>query len=142
MRDIPGVIVSVVAAAMTFLVLFLVLHWSLLVSALLCVGVYAGVLLLSKPVGKLTGKQETVFLEQDEREELLREARGDLAELNEAAGAITDDTVRSDAKALHKTGVRILDYLEENPDKIRQARRFFTYYLDTAAKLMLSLIHI
>lgn len=58
MRDIPGVIVSVVAAAMTFLVLFLVLHWSLLVSALLCVGVYAGVLLLSKPAGKLTGKQE------------------------------------------------------------------------------------
>ena len=30
----------------------------------------------------------------------------------------------------------ILAYLEENPDKIKLARRFFTYYLDTAAKLL------
>ena len=36
-------------------------------------------------------------------------------------------------QALYATGARILTYLEENPDKIKLARRFFTYYLDTAA---------
>lgn len=32
--------------------------------------------------------------------------------------------------------MRILDYLKENPDKIKLARRFFTYYLDTTAKIL------
>ena len=31
---------------------------------------------------------------------------------------------------------RALLYLEENPEKISLARRFFTYYLDLAAKLL------
>ena len=44
--------------------------------------------------------------------------------------------MRKDAQALYATGARILTYLEENPDKIKLARRFFTYYLDTAAKLL------
>ena len=29
-----------------------------------------------------------------------------------------------------------MNYLQENPDKIKLARRFFTYYLDTAARLL------
>ena len=62
MRDIPGVIVSVVEAAMTFLVLFPVLPWSLLVGALLCLGVYAGVLLPSTTAGMQTGTPETVIV--------------------------------------------------------------------------------
>ena len=136
MKDVAGMIVSVLTAAVTFLVLFLLLQWNLLVSALLCVGVYFGVLLLSKPVRKISGSREASLTEQEERDELLREAREDLRDLDRAAGAITDASVRADAEALHKTGMRILSYLEENPDKIRQARRFFTYYLDTAAKLL------
>ena len=44
--------------------------------------------------------------------------------------------MRQDAQILYATGVRILAYLKENPDKIKLARRFFTYYLDTAAKLL------
>ena len=44
--------------------------------------------------------------------------------------------MQRDACMLHGTGKRILAYLEENPDKINLARRFFTYYLDTAASLL------
>ena len=41
-----------------------------------------------------------------------------------------------DVEELYGTGMRIYAYLEENPGKIKLARRFFTYYLDTAAKLV------
>ena len=50
--------------------------------------------------------------------------------------AIHGVVIKADGEKLLGTGVRILRYLGKNPDKIRQARRFFTYYLDTAAKLL------
>ena len=44
--------------------------------------------------------------------------------------------MRRDAEALNSSGLQILGYLRENPDKVMPARRFFTYYLDTAARLI------
>ena len=64
------------------------------------------------------------------------DAQADLADIDKAVKEIKTSSVRQDAQALYATGARILTYLEENPDKIKLARRFFTYYLDTAAKLL------
>ncbi|HIX60087.1 MAG TPA: 5-bromo-4-chloroindolyl phosphate hydrolysis family protein, partial [Candidatus Blautia gallistercoris] len=47
-----------------------------------------------------------------------------------------DTAVKQNAEVLFGTGTRILSYLQENPDKIKLARRFFNYYLDMAAKLL------
>lgn len=135
MKDTARMVWSVLTAAIVFLVLFLLLHWNLFISILLCAGVYFGMILILKPAKKQSLPPPVIPLDDDEKE-LLGEAEADLAELGKAAGAITDAGVRSEAETLHKTGMRILDYLKENPDKIRKARRFFTYYLDTAAKLL------
>ena len=72
----------------------------------------------------------------EEIRQLLDDAQADLADIDKAVKEIKTSSVRQDAQALYATGARILTYLEENPDKIKLARRFFTYYLDTAAKLL------
>ena len=72
----------------------------------------------------------------EEIQKLLDDAQTDLADIDKAVKAIADPAVQHNAQALYATGTRILAYLKENPDKIKLARRFFTYYLDTAAKLL------
>ena len=59
-----------------------------------------------------------------------------MKQIGKAAREITNIKTRQDAEALEAGGKRILAYLQENPEKIGMARRFFTYYLDTAAGLL------
>ena len=136
MKDAPRMIISTLIAAALFLFLFLLLHWNLLVCILLCVGVYFGLFFLLKPSRKIGGIDVESLPGGEEIQKLLDDAQADLANIHKAVKAIAEPAVQRDGKALYDTGTRILAYLKENPNKIRLARRFFTYYLDTAAKLL------
>ena len=129
-------IVSSLLASAVFLVLFLLFRWNLIVCILLCVGIYFGLFLLLKPSRKIAGIDVESMPGGEEIRQLLDDAQADLADIDETVKEIKAPSVRQDAQALCATGARILTYLEENPDKIKLARRFFTYYLDTAAKLL------
>ena len=129
-------IVSTLIAAILFLLLFLLLHWNLVVCILLCVGVYFGLFFLLKPNRKIAGIDVESLPGGEEIQKLLDDAQADLADIDKAVMAIADPAVQQDAQALYATGTKILAYLKKNPDKIKLARRFFTYYLDTAAKLL------
>ena len=136
MKDTKRMLTAAVIAALLFLFLFLGMHWNLLVAVLLSVGVYIGFLILLKPDPE-NGKMYVESMPGgEELEKLLKDARKDLVAMEESIGAIRDSHVQRDACMLHGTGKRILAYLEENPDKINLARRFFTYYLDMAASLL------
>lgn len=129
-------IVSSLLASAVFLVLFLLFRWNLIVCILLCVGIYFGLFLLLKPSRRIAGIDVESLPGGEEIQKLLDDAQADLADIDKAVKEIKAPSVRQDAQALCATGARILAYLEENPDKIKLARRFFTYYLDTAAKLL------
>ena len=136
MRDIPRMIVSSLLASAVFLVLFLLFRWNLIVCILLCVGIYFGLFLLLKPSRRIAGIDVESLPGGEEIQKLLDDAQADLGDIDQAVKAIADPAVQQDAQALYATGTGILAYLNENPDKIKLARRFFTYYLDTAAKLL------
>lgn len=129
-------IVSSLLASAVFLVLFLLFRWNLIVCILLCVGIYFGLFLLLKPSRRIAGIDVESLPGGEEIQKLLDDAQADLGDIDQAVKAIADPAVQQDAQALYATGTGILAYLEENPDKIKLARRFFTYYLDTAAKLL------
>ena len=136
MKDTPRMIVSVLTAALLFLLLFLFLRWNLIVCVFLCVGVYFGLFFLLKPSRKIAGIDVESMPGGEEIQKLLDDAQADLADIDRSVKAIADPAVGRDARTLYVTGTRILAYLRENPDKIKLARRFFTYYLDMAAKLL------
>ena len=129
-------IASAAAASGVFLLLFFALDWNLFFSALLCVGLYFGLFLVLRPNRKIAGMDVEAVPGGEEIRRLLDEAQKDLSRMEKDASAIRDAGVQADAGALCGAGQGILSYLEENPEKIRLARRFFTYYLDVAVKLL------
>ena len=136
MNETFRMLFSAIAAAFVFLVLFLLLHWHLAVCILICIGVYFGLFMILKPSIKISGIDVEDLPGGEEIQDILNDAQNDLKEIYRAAKAINEPEVRKNAEILYNTGINILSYLKENPDKIKTARRFFNYYLDTAAKLL------
>ena len=136
MKDTTRMTVSVIGGAVTFLVLFLLLRWNILISALLCAGVYFGLYFVLQPDRRIGGVDLDTLPDGEEIEKMLADAEKDLADIQKTSQSIADLRVQADAENLHKTGCQILAFLKENPERIRQARRFFIYYMDTAAKLL------
>ena len=133
MKDIKRMLAAVLIAAALFLFLFLFLKWDLLICILLCVGVYFGLFFLLRPVYRVGGINVETLPGGEEISSLLKEAREDLEGIETSIVEIKDERVQRDARTLYDSGKQILLYLEENPEKISLARRFFTYYLDLAA---------
>ena len=136
MKEMVTALISALISCAVFLLLFLVAGWNLAAAALLCILLYFGLGLILKPRKKIGGIDVEKIQGGEELQKLLEEARKDLKQISRAAREITNIKAKEDAEALEAGGRRILSYLEENPEKISMARRFFTYYLDTAAGLL------
>ena len=136
MKEMVTALISALISCAVFLLLFLAAGWNLAAAALLCILLYFGLGLLLKPRKKIGGIDVEKIQGGEELQKLLEEARKDLKQISMAAREITNIKAKEDAEALEAGGRRILSYLEENPEKISMARRFFTYYLDTAAGLL------
>ena len=136
MKEMVTALISALISCAVFLLLFLAAGWNLAAAALLCSLLYFGLGLILKPRKKIGGIDVEKIQGGEELQKLLEEARNDLKQISRAAREITNIKAKEDAEALEAGGRRILSYLEENPEKISMARRFFTYYLDTAAGLL------
>lgn len=136
MKEMVTALISALISCAVFLLLFLAAGWNLAAAALLCILLYFGLGLILKPRKKIGGIDVEKIQGGEELQKLLEEARKDLKQISRAAREITNIKAKEDAEALEAGGRRILSYLEENPEKISMARRFFTYYLDTAASLL------
>ena len=136
MKDVARMFVATAVAAVVFVGLYVLLHWSLVISLLLAIGLYIGLTLFLKPSRKIAGIDVAEMPGGEALADLLDEADNDLTSIRSATKRILEPQVREQAQALYTTGTRICDYLEENPQKIRLARRFLTYYLGTTAKLL------
>lgn len=124
------------AVSCAVFLLLLAIGWNPLAAGILSVFLYFGLGLLLKPRRRLGGIDIEKIQGGEELQRLIDEAQKDLKQIGKAARSITNMKTREDAEALEEEGRRILTYLEENPEKIGMARRFFTYYLDTAAGLL------
>ena len=136
MNEMVTALISALISCAVFLLLFLAAGWNLAAAALLCILLYFGLGLILKPRKKIGGIDVEKIQGGEELQKLLEEARKDLKQISRAAREITNIKAKEDAEALEAGGRRILSYLEENPEKISMARRFFTDYLDTAAGLL------
>ncbi len=136
MKNTLRTIVLALVCAVLFLALYLLLDWGILISGALCVGLYVGLELLLRPRRVIAGIDVEDMKGAEEIEKLLKDAGDDMRQIEKALRVIERPSVRAEAQRLYTTGNNILKYLKEHPEKISMARRFFTYYLDTAASLL------
>lgn len=127
---------SLLCALAGFLVCFFLLKWPLLISAVLALGLYFGFWFLFKPTQKIAGRDIALIAGGEEMKAMLDEGERDLQSLKTAVSQIQKTEVRRNGEELVSQGEKLLACLRENPDKIRQARRFFTYYLETSQRIL------
>lgn len=131
-RNLKGLI----AALITFFGLMVGLKWHFLVAALLSVGVYTGVYLISKPK-LMIGNTEIEALENaQEINDIYQKLLADQKVLAANARSIEDDTIKAKALKLVQTTNDIEAYLKDNPREISKSRHFLDYYMGTAKAIV------
>lgn len=129
-------IVSALISGAVFVFLLFVLKWFILFDVFIAGGTYAALYLILKPRRKI-GNTEIRFIEGgEELEKKLLEAKDDYDNLSHCVKKINDLLVREEAQKLVETSSSIIEYLENNPDKIRHARQFIDYYQESALKIL------
>ncbi|MGN0587624.1 MAG: 5-bromo-4-chloroindolyl phosphate hydrolysis family protein [Oscillospiraceae bacterium] len=135
-RQNIAAIISAAAAGAVFVILLFMLEWSVFIDIPVAVGTYAGLYLITKPKRRI-GNTDIDFIENGaELEQKLLEAREDYDSIKRSIVKIGDVQVKNEAEKLAETSAAIIEYLEQNPLKIRQARQFIDYYQDSASKLL------
>ncbi|MFQ8599432.1 MAG: 5-bromo-4-chloroindolyl phosphate hydrolysis family protein [Oscillospiraceae bacterium] len=130
---------SPLAAVLAFVLLFYMDQGLLLAfaSALIAFGV---VFAIFKPQYTVPKHREikidcSDLPQKDEVQALIKDATGNLAIIRGFTAQADDYKVRVKIKKLTELGDKIFEQCSKDPAKITSIRRFFTYYLDTAAKL-------
>lgn len=135
-RQNIAAIISAISAGAVFIVFLFLLEWPILIDMLISAGAYAGLFLITKPKRRI-GNMDIEFIENGgELEQKLLEAHEDYDSIKGSIKNIRDLQVKNEAEKLAETSAAIIEYLENNPLKIRQARQFIDYYQDSASKLL------
>lgn len=130
-------ILSAVIGGLAFLFLFFVLHITFIYSALMGVGTYIGLSLLLKPSKLKIRKIDISSLKDIENaEKTISDGYRKMDEISTYMNKIKNGTVRNKVEKIFHIANRVFEYIEKDPSKIRVAKRFFSYYLDTGTKLL------
>ncbi len=135
-KELAAYVLSGFLAAELFLLLVFAVKWNFFVSLGIAAAVYVGFALVLRPVRKI-GKIDADSI--DGGEELLSRletAREGFRKIEDSMRRIANVEVREEARQLHLTSSKIIEYLTANPDRIYVARQFIDYYQNTAAKLL------
>lgn len=135
-RQNAAAIISAAAAGGVFIVLLFLLNWSVLIDIPIAAGTYAGLYLITKPRRRIGGIDIDFIENGEELEQKLLEARKDYESIKSSVSKVSDIQVKAEAEKLAETSASIMEYLENDPSKIRQARQFIDYYQETASKLL------
>ncbi|MGN0638134.1 MAG: 5-bromo-4-chloroindolyl phosphate hydrolysis family protein [Huintestinicola sp.] len=136
LRQNIAAIISAAASGAVFLILLFMLEWSVFIDIPVAMGTYAGLYLLTKPKRRIGSIDIELIENGAELEQKLLEAKEDYESIKRSIVKIGDMQVKNEAEKLSETSGAIIEYLENNPDKIRRARQFIDYYQDCASKLL------
>lgn len=90
--------------------------------------------------GKVVEVRENVDTGDAELNRQIEEGRLQLSKLAEYNDQIPDPTISEKLDRMVSAGSTILAALEENPSRAREVRKFMSYFLPTAEKLMASYV--
>lgn len=140
MKRKNGVLVEVavsVAVSAVFLVLLFAFRFPFPVAAAAAVLLYLAVSLIRRPnrfrIGKIEVESEDDF---KALQTTIGEGYQTLDKIRSMQKQIRDGEIRGKVGRIVATAEKIFAYLEKNPKKIRSARRFFSYYLETASHIV------
>lgn len=136
MIDITRNLKALLAGLITFFGLLMGLKWNFFVAALLALGVYTGVYLISKPRLMIGNTDMEAIENGKELAEIFLEYQTNTEFLKTLASSFKDTDIREKSLSLAKTSKDIENYLEGNPREISKSRYFLDYYMKTAIEIL------
>ncbi|TGA97528.1 hypothetical protein E4665_11830 [Sporolactobacillus shoreae] len=125
------------AAGAVFLILIFLLHLPFLFAAVIGVLLYIAVSLIARPsrfrIGKIEVDDADTF---QELKETIGEGYSRMEAIEKLSVKISNSSVREKVTRISAITKKVFAYLEKNPNKIRSAKRFFSYYLETTYTIL------
>ncbi len=137
-------ILSGIVSGLVFLLFHLYLDAGPWIAAAVTVAAFVGLSL----IGDSIGSRRRVLLtdagvaDRESFDRLLSQGYAGIKEIRSLEGRIRNEEVRRKVEAICDIGDKILANIEKNPKDAGLARKFFTYYLDTAVKIVARYIEI
>lgn len=130
-------VAGVVGASAVFLAFYLLLSLPLWLSAAAGLAVFAGIGLIFRPnrfrVGKISVTDEAAYRSV---ESVVGDGYQKMDELRSYVKTVRSPAVSAQVAHICEVGDKIFNYIQQNPGKVRGARRFFSYYLGTACNIL------
>lgn len=135
MTDFTRNFKALIASLATFFGLLIFAKWHFFIAAILALGVYTGIYLITKP-RLMIGDTDLEALENaKEIKDLFQGFEADIASLNKLNNQIEDTNIKKKTMKLIKTCKDIRFYLEKNPKEVSKSRHFLSYYVATAKEI-------
>jgi 5-bromo-4-chloroindolyl phosphate hydrolysis protein len=125
-----NVLLASLFAAVTFVVLFLLLDFGLLWSLVLAAFAGTAGLFLFR------SKRPAVAAAENSQKEALAGGRAKQRQIAALGARIRNTAVAGKVREVDAMVGKVLDTIESDPGKISQARQFLDYYLDTVVKIL------
>lgn len=125
-----------VIAAVVFVILVIPIHFDLIVSSIIAVGLYFAFSYLLKPKEKIGSVDIDSIQNGEKLKGEFDNAKDDIEKIGAYGRDSGDFDIEKGTIALSKTGNDIMTYLSEHIDRVPKAKRFLNYYLDTAVEIL------
>jgi 5-bromo-4-chloroindolyl phosphate hydrolysis protein len=130
-------IVSGLAGGAAFLLTYLWLDFSLLISLVIAGLIFAGLaLIFHRPAGDLNIQFEDLGLTAEMVEATIVDGSRHVQEIRDLGRQVAAPTVREKIDRICEQADAILDHIAKNPRGVKTARRFLTYYLDAVRNIL------
>lgn len=136
MKEGIRTVLAFLVALLVFVWLFFGLSGHIAVCGIIAILIYGAVFLLTKPIARIGKTRVDNIQGGQELLQIMNDAHDDMQVILKASQTPLDAGIDEKAKKLYELGDRLLKYLGNNPQKISSARRFFSFYLATAANIL------
>lgn len=119
-----------------FFILWLFLKWNVFVAALIPIGLYTSVMLLTNEPEKIGSTSVESITAGDKMKEELKDAYDDINLIGNISQKIENLEIMNLGLEIYQTGLQIIEFLEKNPNKIAASLTFFNYDIPTALRIL------
>ena len=126
----------VFASTFLFFVLWLFFKWNVFVAALIPIGLYVSVMLLTNEPEKIGSTSVESISGGDKMKEELKDAYDDINLIGDISQKVENLEIINLGLEIYQTGLQIIEFLEKNPSKIVASLTFFNYDITTALRIL------
>ena len=119
-----------------FFMLLIPLQWNILVSAMISIGTYVGISLITTEQVKIGSTPIDMLAQGQEMKDTLDTAHLKIIKIGQISKQINDPEIKQMSQQLYQTGLDIIDYLNKKPENISKSLFFLNSHVDTALRIL------